>query len=115
MENESLSEGDLKEIKPSMNRISTDVVVLLDLKKCNEPDSVSRRFLPSLISHLDKELSAQKILKNRYSLVVFGGKAPYDTPKVRSLNGQEFVSAKEIENLLQNLSYGILLSCFNIV
>lgn len=105
MENESLSEGDLKEV--GQNRVSTDVVILLELKKCNEPDSSSRRFLPSLVNSLEKELNAHKILRNRYSVVVFGGKAPYDTPKIRTLNGQEFVNAKDIDNLLQNLSYGI--------
>lgn len=111
MENESLSEGDEREINAvSLNRISTDVVVLLELKKCNEPEGSSRRFLSSLINSLEKELSAHKILKNRYSLVVFGGKAPYDTPKIRTLNGQEFVNAKDIDNLLQNLSYGIFLT-----
>lgn len=107
MENESITEGDSREINgDKINRSSTDVVVLLDLKKCNEPDSVSRRFLPSLINSLEKELSAHKIIKNRYSLVVFGGKAPYDSPKVRTLNGQEFVNAKDIDSLLQNLPYG---------
>lgn len=107
MDNELLSEGDEKEIYPDkLNRPSSDVVVLLDLKKCNEPDAVSRRFLPSLLNSLEKEFSTQKVIKNRYSLIVFGGKAPYDSPKVRTLNGQEFVGAKDIDSLLQSLPYG---------
>lgn len=75
MDNELLSEGDVKNINADkLNRPSSDVVVLLDLKKCNEPDATSARFLPSLINTLEKELITQKVTKNRYSLVVFGGK-----------------------------------------
>lgn len=107
MDNDSLAEGEDTEIyADKLNRPSSDVVVLLDLKKCNEPDVVSRRFLPSLLNSLEKELSTHKIIKNRYSLIVFGGKAPYDTPRVRTLNGQEFVAAKDMDNLLQSLPYG---------
>lgn len=74
MDNELLSEGDVKNINADkLNRPSSDVVVLLDLKKCNEPDATSARFLPSLINTLEKELITQKVTKNRYSLVVFGG------------------------------------------
>lgn len=108
MENEFLPEGDLREAKSgNLERASSDVVVILDLKKCNEPDSSSRRFLPSLINNLEKELNAHKILKNRYSLIVFGGKAPYDSPRIRTLNGQEFVTAKDVDNLYHNLPYGM--------
>lgn len=108
MGNEFLLEGDSKDTKSgSSDRTSSDVVVILDLKKCNEPDSSSRRFLPSLVNNLEKELNANKIVKNRYSLVVFGGRFPYDTPRVRTLHGQEFVTVKEMDNLFQNLSYGM--------
>lgn len=108
MDNESLSEGETKDTNSDKNsRPSSDVVVLLDLKKCNEPDTMSARFLPSLISTLEKELVSQKITKNRYSLIVFGGQTPYDSPRVRTVNGQEFVAAKETANLFENLPYGI--------
>ncbi|XP_057368025.1 uncharacterized protein LOC130689027 [Daphnia carinata] len=107
MENESLLEGETKDTNLDKNsRLSSDVVVLLDLKKCNEPDAISARFLPSLISTLEKELISQKITKNRYSLIVFGGQMPYDSPRVRTVNGQEFVAAKETANLFENLPYG---------
>jgi hypothetical protein len=73
--NDLLSEGETKVVDPDRsNHTSSDVVFLLDLKKCNEPDTTSARFLPSLINTLEKELITQKITKNRYSLIVFGGK-----------------------------------------
>lgn len=75
MDNELLSEGDAKDFnQDKSNRPSSDVVFLLDLKKCNEPDTTSARFLPSLINALEKELIIQKFTKNRYSLIAFGGK-----------------------------------------
>ena len=105
MDNELLSEGDSK--KATTTRPSSDVVLLMDMKKCNEPDAQSRRFLPSLLQSLEKELNGHKITKNRYSLILFGGPAPFDTPKVRTLRGQEFFAAKELDSLLTNLTYGI--------
>ncbi|EFX66692.1 hypothetical protein DAPPUDRAFT_262745 [Daphnia pulex] len=40
LDNELLSEGDVKNINADkLNRPSSEVVVLLDLKKCNEPDA----------------------------------------------------------------------------
>lgn len=97
----------MKDVHPDKaSRPSSDVVVILDLKKCNEPDATSARFLPSLLNMLEKELITQKVTKNRYSLIVFGGHTPYDSPRVRTVNGQEFFSAKETANLFENLPYG---------
>ena len=109
MNNDLLSEGESKELRQEKNnRPSSDVVLILEMKKCNEPDLSSLRFLPSLLGSLEKELNAQKIIKNRYSLVLFGGSEPFNAPKVRTLNGQDFVAAKELDNLFHNISYGSL-------
>lgn len=108
LENELLSEGDSKTFKMTdkTSRSSSDVVLLMEMKKCNEPDAQSRRFLPQLLHNLDKELNVHKITKNRYALVLFGGTEPYNSPKVRTLRGQEFVTIKEFDNLLHNLTHG---------
>lgn len=86
------------------------------MRKCNEPDVQARRFLPSLITSLEQELNQQKIIKNRFSLVTYGGAAPFDSPKVRTIYGHEFVTAREMQNLVANLRYGdlhikLLLKC----
>jgi hypothetical protein len=109
MNNDLLSEGESKELRQEKNnRPSSDVVLILEMKKCNEPQPSSLRFLPSLLGSLEKELNAQKIIKNRYSLVLFGGSEPFNVPKVRTVSGQDFVAAKELDNLFHSISYGIL-------
>jgi len=116
MNNDLLSEGESKELRQEKNtRPSSDVVLLLEMKKCNEPDSSSPRFLPSLLGSLEKELNTQKIIKNRYSLVLFGGPEPYNLPTVRTLNGQDFVAAKELDSLFHNISFGNSLSIYKFV
>lgn len=107
IENEFLSEGEVKEfVQDKTHKASSDVVLILETKKCNEPDVQSRRFLASLATSLEQELNQQKIIKNRFSLVTFGGAGAFDSPKVRTVHGQEFVSAKEMQNLLANVQYG---------
>ncbi len=110
LDNEVFAEGEGKELRLNQStRPSSDVVMLLELKKCNEPsDAPSRRFLPSLLHSLEKEFSGHKITKNRYSLVVFGGAEPFNSPTVRTIHGQEFVAPKELDNLFSNLTYGII-------
>ena len=116
MNNDLLSEGESKELRQEKNtRPSSDVVLLLEMKKCNEPDSSSPRFLPSLLGSLEKELNTQKIIKNRYSLVLFGGPEPYNFPTVRTQNGQDFVAAKELDSLFHNISFGNSLSVYKFI
>ena len=98
-------EGESKEyIHDKTHKPSSDVVLILEMRKCNEPDVQSRRFLQFLLTSLEQELNHQKIIKNRFSLVTYGG--AYESPKVRTVHGQDFVSAKEMQNLLANLRYG---------
>ena len=104
--NQALEEGETKQVVPEKNsRHSSDVVIIVELKKCNENAKI-RQSLTTALSSLEKELSAHKIVKNRYAFVVFGGSEPYDAPTVRTFNGNDFVSAKEVENFVHNLPHG---------
>lgn len=107
-ESELLSEGDVKEwrLHNKTVRPSSDVVVLLELKSCNEPSAHPGRFFTQLINNLEKELNSQRVVKNRYALVVFGGQPPYNVPTIRTLNGQEFVAPKDADSLYGELLYG---------
>ena len=44
-----------------------------------------------------------RITKNRYSLVLFGGRAPHDVARVRTFRGNHFVTPKQLRQILQDL------------
>jgi len=44
-----------------------------------------------------------RLTKNRYSLVLFGGRAPYDVARVRTFRGNHFVTPKELRQILEDL------------
>ena len=58
------------------------------------------------MTSLEKELNAHKIIKNRYGLVVFGGNDMWHRPQVRTVHGSDFVSAKDVDNMLHDLQPG---------
>jgi len=101
--NVALAEGQSKQLlQESSQRPSTDVVILFELGECNR-DGSNRTFLPSLLANLEKELNANKITKNRYSLVLYGGRAPHDVARVRTYRGDHFVTSKQLRNIMQDL------------
>ncbi|XP_043484877.1 apolipophorins [Leptopilina heterotoma] len=84
-------EGQFTKLEGESFLKSTDIVFIVEAKECNE-DVRRNRSLDFLITQLNKELSDQNFIDNRWSLVLFGGDGVFDQPRSLILDSQIFTN-----------------------
>ncbi|XP_055389464.1 uncharacterized protein LOC129618631 [Condylostylus longicornis] len=77
---------------------SADIVFIVEAKPCNHNITQSKNIM-TVVSALDKELNDVKMKNNRYSVIAFGGRSPFDKP--RNIVHKNKVFTSDI-NLLKN-------------
>lgn len=95
-------EGTFLKLKSENIMNSTDMVFLIEAKPCNSDLYNKRNFL-SLLESINEELSQDNMEKNRYSIMTFGGRVPFDKP--RSIVNRNEVFTYDIRDLKKQLEH----------
>ncbi|XP_058800590.1 uncharacterized protein LOC131669586 [Phymastichus coffea] len=85
----SVPEGDFRKLEGEMVPLGTDVVFIVEVKKCNQ---MLESGLEQLVSHMSKELIESGLSKVRWSLVAFGGVGVWERPRSLVLNNEIFTT-----------------------
>ncbi|XP_055591953.1 uncharacterized protein LOC129743787 [Uranotaenia lowii] len=81
---------------------TADIVFLIEAKPCNENITTTKSLI-TLVQSLHKELQEYNVTDNRYSVVAFGGKSPFDKPRSVIVNDNVFVTHEFIEPFFNHI------------
>lgn len=95
-------EGQFIELKDDDVVKTSDIVFIIEAKDCNKNIAVSKSLM-SVVSALNIELEDANIRNNRYTVIAFGGEAPFDIPRSVVYNSQVFTS--EHRNLIHYFNH----------
>ncbi|XP_037927466.1 apolipophorins [Teleopsis dalmanni] len=96
-------EGTFVELTNENVTRSSDIVFVIEAKSCNANLTESKHIM-TLVSTLEEQLQANKIVNNRYAVVAFGGRAPFDKPMSISRENRVFTNDfNELESYFNHI------------
>ncbi|XP_066998183.2 uncharacterized protein Apoltp [Anabrus simplex] len=100
-----LAEGDFRTLEGTAVPRSTDIVFIIEAGVCNQ-NIKERKNMDALISTLTKELTEERFISNRFSVVVYGGDGVYNEPRSIVVNNNVFATPQMIPHYFEHIPAG---------
>ncbi|CAD7080164.1 unnamed protein product [Hermetia illucens] len=97
-----VAEGTFVELKDHDVPRSADVVFIVEAKNCNANITHSKSIL-AVSSAIQKELVNMNMTNNRYSVLTFGGRAPFDKPRSVVYNNKVFTDYQNLRHYFDHI------------
>lgn len=97
-----VNEGDFISLEKEAVPKTTDVVFIVEAKRCNQ-DLATKKSMSTVVNSLEAELQANGLKDNKFAVVAFGGEKPFDKPRPVIYENRVFADASSLLNRLAHI------------